>query len=245
MGLRLATDARNSSLPRADCEWSSLPPADDSQQALPPRRHRSRGLALTQPPDRFPAARWRRVSFRRRADRQPVAVRVAQLNLMRPRSVRRLHTELGGYGLDIPNAEVHQCVGTGITVVLRQEQPHPAPGDLDERRKSRLEAVFPLLGEAQPLVPRDRRSSILDVKGLTSSSMLSWSQTAEATLPDAALVLHPSHDSPGVTAASRTKPSSMSTPNGRASTPRHLIICHDRERTRDVAPPRCGPRRLP
>lgn len=45
-----------------------------------------------------------------------------------------------------------------------KKQPHPAPGDLDERGKSRFEAVFPLLGEAQPLVPNDRRRSVLDAK---------------------------------------------------------------------------------
>src|SRR5690606_19969130 len=116
------------------------------------------------PPGTASLTRCRRASFRRRPDPQPVAVRVAQLNLTRPRSVLHLHTELGGHGLDIPNAEIDQCTRTGITVVLRQEQPHPAPGDLDECRKPRLEAVFPLLGEAQPLIPRDRRRSVLDVK---------------------------------------------------------------------------------
>jgi hypothetical protein len=119
-------------------------------------------------------------SFRRRADPQPVAVRVAQLNLTRPRSILRLHTELGGDGLDITNAEVDQRVGTGIALVLRQEQPHPAQGDLDERGKSRFEAVIPLLGEAQPLVPSDRRRSVLDAKNGNDFFVLeSSSQTAQ------------------------------------------------------------------
>ncbi|MFF7976627.1 hypothetical protein [Streptomyces sp. NPDC007905] len=34
----------------------------------------------------------------------------------------------------------------GVALMLRQEQPHSAPGDLDERGKSRFEAVLPLLG---------------------------------------------------------------------------------------------------
>lgn len=112
----------------------------------------------------FPAACCRRVSFRRRADPKAVAVRVAQLNLTRPRSILRLHTELESDGLDITNAEVDQRVGAGVALVLRQEQPYPAPGDLDERRKSRFEAVFPLLRETQSLIPRDRCRSVLDVK---------------------------------------------------------------------------------
>ena len=40
----------------------------------------------------------------------------------------------------------------------------PPRGDLDERGKSRFEAVFPLPGEAPPPLPGDRRRAVLDAK---------------------------------------------------------------------------------
>src|SRR5262249_57862549 len=53
-----------------------------------------------------------------------------------------------------------QGVWPGITLVLGQEQPRPAARDRHERGHARLEAVFPLLGETQALVPGDRLGGV-------------------------------------------------------------------------------------
>src|SRR5262249_55523167 len=50
--------------------------------------------------------------------------------------------------------------GPGITLGLGQEQPRPAACDRHERGHARLEAVFPLLGETQALVPGDRLGGV-------------------------------------------------------------------------------------
>lgn len=89
---------------------------------------------------------------------------LAQLDLTCPGNFFRPHAELAGGGIDVPYAEVDQSVRVGIAFVLLQEQPHPAPGDFDERGKSRFEAVFHLRGKAEPLVSRDRSRSILDAE---------------------------------------------------------------------------------
>lgn len=48
-----------------------------------------------------------------------------------------------------------QGVGPGIAAVLGQEQPRPVARDRHERGAAGLEAMFPLLGESQALVPAD------------------------------------------------------------------------------------------
>ena len=44
-------------------------------------------------------------------------------------------------------------VGAGIALVLRQEDPHGPTRDRHEQRETRLEAVLPVPGEAQPRIP--------------------------------------------------------------------------------------------
>lgn len=51
---------------------------------------------------------------------------------------------------------VTEGVRLGVAAVLGQEQPGPATGDRHERGPVWLDAMFPLLGEPQALVPGDR-----------------------------------------------------------------------------------------
>jgi hypothetical protein len=55
-----------------------------------------------------------RASLRRGAHPQAVAVRVAKLNLARPRSILHGDTELGGDGIDVARAQIHQRIGVGV-----------------------------------------------------------------------------------------------------------------------------------
>lgn len=98
------------------------------------------------------------------ADPQPVAVGVPQLDLPGPRHLLGGDTELGRDRVHIADPQIHQGAGGRIAPVLRQEEPHRAPGHLHEGGEVRLEAVLPLLDEAQAGVPRHRRGGVLDAQ---------------------------------------------------------------------------------
>src|SRR5262249_53942944 len=98
------------------------------------------------------------------ADPQPVAVRVAKFDLAPIGWLVLGAAELGHDGVDITHYQVDQGVWPGVTLVLRQEQPRPATRDRHERGHAGLEAVLPLLGESQALIPADRVGSVGDTQ---------------------------------------------------------------------------------
>jgi len=60
--------------------------------------------------------------------------------------------------------QLDEGVRPGVTSVLGQEQPCPAPSDRDERGPAWLDAMLPLLGEPQALVPGDRIGGVRDAQ---------------------------------------------------------------------------------
>src|SRR5919198_3310566 len=100
----------------------------------------------------------------RRPDPQPIAVRVTQLDLPSPRRLFHGHAELSRDRVDVPDPQVHQGVWARAPLVFGQKQPHPATRHRHERRHAWLEAVLPLLGEAQAPIPADRHGGVGDAK---------------------------------------------------------------------------------
>ena len=62
--------------------------------------------------------------------------------------------------VDVAHVHADQGVGPGITSVFGQEQLCPSMRDRHERRAAGIEAMFPLLGEAQAFIPPDRRVGV-------------------------------------------------------------------------------------
>jgi hypothetical protein len=98
------------------------------------------------------------------ADPRPVTVRVAQFDLASIRQLACGSAKLGHDGVDITRYQVDQGAWPGITLVLGQVQPRPAPCNRDERGHAGLEAVLPLLRESQPPIPADRLGGVGDAK---------------------------------------------------------------------------------
>jgi hypothetical protein len=90
------------------------------------------------------------------ADPQPVTVRVAKLELAPVRRLAVRTAELGLDRVDVAHIKADQGVGPGITPVLGQEQPGPATCDRHEGRAVGVEAMHPLLCEAQASIPGNR-----------------------------------------------------------------------------------------
>src|SRR5215470_12380478 len=103
--------------------------------------------------------RWRRAgSAGRRPDPQPVTVRVAKFELAPIGRLACGPAELGHDRLHIAHKQVDQGVRPGIAPVLGKKQPRFPASDRYERRHAGLEAMLPLVGETQALVPFDRIS---------------------------------------------------------------------------------------
>lgn len=66
--------------------------------------------------------------------------------------------------LQVTQTQVDQGVRAGVAGVLGQEQPYRASGDRHECREAGLEAVFPLLGETQALIPGGGHGGVADPK---------------------------------------------------------------------------------
>jgi hypothetical protein len=99
-----------------------------------------------------------------RSDPQPVVVRVTEFDLTCPGSLFNGHAELRCDGLDVIETQIDEGVRTGVTSVLGEKQPQSATGYRYERRETRLEAVFPLLDEAQSFVPSNGVGGVADAK---------------------------------------------------------------------------------
>lgn len=98
------------------------------------------------------------------ANAQPISVEVAKPNLTRPGRLFRFHAKFLGDGVNIVQTEVEQCMRSGISLMLGEKESYASPRDRNERRKTWLEAVLPLLAEPESLVPIDSRSGIAHVK---------------------------------------------------------------------------------
>lgn len=99
-------------------------------------------------------------SARQLADPQPVTIRVAKFELAPVRRFAGRPTELGLDRVDVAHLQTDQGVGPGITSVLGQAELRPATRDRHERRAAGIEAMFPLLGEAQAFIPPDRHVGV-------------------------------------------------------------------------------------
>jgi hypothetical protein len=83
---------------------------------------------------------------------------------MCPWSLFNGHPERRCDGLDVVDTQLDEGVRTGVTSVFGEKQPHSATGNRNEGREARLEAVFPLLHEAQSFVPDDSLGGVADTK---------------------------------------------------------------------------------
>jgi hypothetical protein len=79
--------------------------------------------------------------------------------------------------------EAHRRVRARVAGVLRQEQPYAPARDLGEGRKARFEAVFPLLGEAQPFVRICRPLPPRRLQGGWGSPLRPWAPAASPAFP--------------------------------------------------------------
>jgi hypothetical protein len=123
----------------------------------------------------------------RRADPHPVAVRVTKPDLASPGHLFNSRAELLRDRLEITQTKVDQRVRASIAGVLGQKQPHPAACDRHERREARLEAVLPLLAEAQPLVPGGGCGGVADAKDRDDFELPRVSRTGNSRLIYAAV----------------------------------------------------------
>jgi hypothetical protein len=111
----------------------------------------------------------RRAGSTRRIDPQPVAIRIAKFHFAPVRLLPDRLTELGHDGVEVTDCQVNQGVWPRIALVFGEIQLRPATGDRHERGASWLEAVLPLLGEPQALIPPDRCRRVSDAQNRDDS----------------------------------------------------------------------------
>ena len=104
-------------------------------------------------------------SARRSADPHPITVQVAKFELAPIGRFAAGPAELGHDRVDVAYLQNDQGVGPGTTSVLGQRQPRAVPRDRHERRVAGIEAIHPLLGEAQAPTPGNRRRGISYAQG--------------------------------------------------------------------------------
>jgi hypothetical protein len=80
-------------------------------------------------------------------DPQPVAIRVAKLDLTPIGRFISGSAELGHNGVKVSDYQVDQSLWPGVTLMLGEEQPRAATRDRHERGHAGLEAVLPFFGE--------------------------------------------------------------------------------------------------
>lgn len=100
----------------------------------------------------------------RRCDPQPVTVQIAKFHRAPIRLLPDRLAEPGHDRVDVTDCQVDQGVRASIAVVLGKVQPRPATCDRHERGAAGLEAMLPLLGETQALIPADRCRSVCDAQ---------------------------------------------------------------------------------
>src|SRR5207247_259967 len=103
-------------------------------------------------------------SFVRGANSQAVAVRIAELDLARPRLLFGRRVEFASERVDVVDEEINQRVRTRVAFVLGQKKSNRPTIDRDECGQPRLEAVLPGLAESESLVPLDGTAGVLDVE---------------------------------------------------------------------------------
>src|SRR5215472_442481 len=91
----------------------------------------------------------------RSPDPQSVTVRVAKFELAPVGRLAWGPAELGHDRRYVVHKQVDQGVRPGIAAVLGKKQPRSPASDRHERRHAGLEAMLPLLGETQALIPGD------------------------------------------------------------------------------------------